>query len=1119
MKKFLSVSCLCIVAVLRTFAQPDIEKITRNKIIYPSPTATSLGKYGEFPVSLYNGLVNIEQGLLNIKSGSLSLDVSLSYHSGGNKPADIPGWVGLGFSLNAGGVITRVARDIPDDLTGGFYASINEIKPLLNNYIPTDPFLEAYVNRYMDINSDKYLFNFCGRSGEFVFDWNQNVKLTKKAPLKVQVNYLYTYGFQSFVITTEDGVMYTFDQLEKSAYIRPDNQETYYTSSWYLSKIKNLSGDSIVLKYVTPTNNHRYKRYPYQKFVIAYWGGIHEISHNINSASINKDFVIYLDEIIFNGGKLSFPKSKRNDPYYTAGASGSIIEEKKLDAVVLSDTGGNVLKRWDFQYIENNTERLKLQSLRLRGADTVTDQLYVFSYNPVKLPVNTAANQDPYATNSVDYWGYYNGAPNTSNRIPLTQVSSTTYYGSADRNPRATEMKAEILSKITYPTGGYTEFDYDPHDYSSMGESFSSPPAFEYHWDEPIGFEFEDGYFQVDPATLTFTLTGPTLVKVSRGVQRTGPNCAWMPTGDFESNSYVYSAGTYNLRTIFNTDELLAPTSSDVHRAYGTVEVRREIPIVSKMAGGLRIKRIRNFDGTKITTRDFEYKLSYINESSGVLSMFPTFHVRAENLWQNMIGLYSSSDPINDMPEGAAVGYSRVVEKLEDSSSIVHEFTTYDEYPDIMTDFSNGFSDYRLSHLISRNHFRGFEKSVSYYNSSGNIVKQINNTISHIEPAALDIPAVDIKPTFNITFLDYNGNLNHNPIAGLLITRYDIPCRYVYNMCTVEETYSTDGSNSIVNSKKIYYDNPDHLQPSRIEVVKSDGSKEITCTTYPDDYPAGTAFIDYMKANNMVAYPVEQVVYKEVGTTRTILSGNITKYRAEGKGLVDQILMLETPDPVPLTSFKFSNRLSGILPPTGATSVFSPDSKYKIQLTFNSYDTKGNPLQYTTEGGVPVSYLWGYNGQFPVAEIKNATAGDIAYTSFESDGKGNWVYNGASSTDMTSPTGRKCYSLSGGAVSKSGLNSAKQYVLTYWAKSTSAGNISGGVASMIDLRNGWSLYSRVLTNDRPCVGDLRHHGCTADHPVLRRPGTSIANRFQGHQPCGSRPGGASDLRRLRPGAV
>ncbi len=56
-----------------------------SKIIPPSPTAASLGKYGDIPVSMYTGTPNIDIPLHTLKCGELSLPISLSYHASGVK--------------------------------------------------------------------------------------------------------------------------------------------------------------------------------------------------------------------------------------------------------------------------------------------------------------------------------------------------------------------------------------------------------------------------------------------------------------------------------------------------------------------------------------------------------------------------------------------------------------------------------------------------------------------------------------------------------------------------------------------------------------------------------------------------------------------------------------------------------------------------------------------------------------------------------------------------------------------------------------------------------------------------------------------------------------------------
>lgn len=46
-------------------------------------------------------------------------------------------------------------------------------------------------------------------------------------------------------------------------------------------------------------------------------------------------------------------------------------------------------------------------------------------------------------------------------------------------------------------------------------------------------------------------------------------------------------------------------------------------------------------------------------------------------------------------------------------------------------------------------------------------------------------------------------------------------------------------------------------------------------------------------------------------------------------------------------------------------------------ITYNLYDTKGNIRQFTTADGMKTVYLWSYNNQYQIAEIKNATFNEV----------------------------------------------------------------------------------------------------------------------------------------------
>src|SRR5690349_14175974 len=84
-------------------------------VSFPSPNAASLGLYGEVPVSLHNGVANISIPMYEIKEGPIKMPVSLTYHASGVRPDVHPGWVGNGWALNCGGMITRVVKGTPDE--------------------------------------------------------------------------------------------------------------------------------------------------------------------------------------------------------------------------------------------------------------------------------------------------------------------------------------------------------------------------------------------------------------------------------------------------------------------------------------------------------------------------------------------------------------------------------------------------------------------------------------------------------------------------------------------------------------------------------------------------------------------------------------------------------------------------------------------------------------------------------------------------------------------------------------------------------------------------------------------------------------------------------------------
>ncbi len=185
------------------FAQP-VNKYIQD-VNMPSPSAGSLGKYGEVPVSYFTGVPNIAIPIHTLREGSLSLPVSVSYHASGVKVAEPASWVGSGWSLNAGGMISRTVLNIRDEEAGKGYLSIGAGL----QYNSSD--ITEALNGTKDSEPDIFSFNFMGYSGKFSFDGVANSwQIVPKQDLKIE----HGINLESFKITTPDGTIYQFGVYE-----------------------------------------------------------------------------------------------------------------------------------------------------------------------------------------------------------------------------------------------------------------------------------------------------------------------------------------------------------------------------------------------------------------------------------------------------------------------------------------------------------------------------------------------------------------------------------------------------------------------------------------------------------------------------------------------------------------------------------------------------------------------------------------------------------------------------------------------------------------------------------------------------------------------------------------
>ncbi len=449
------------------FSQEGLGIWYNNVSIPPSPNAASLGQYGEIPVDKSVGLIDISIPVMTIGTGNLSIPITISYHGGGIKVNESSSLVGLGWALNAGGVITRSVDGRPDDMYRGFLSNCDDIpnkstvaQEVQNPDVRLETFdmLEDVSGCLMDYKPDKFFFNFPGHSGSFVFNNNGNTQLISYDEIKIIPELGIGGVITGFIITDENGIKYYFGNFDDNlcteySEITTDQPNIPgYNSSWYLNKIIDVRTNKMIRFY--------YDSYTYMLPVInshtrTYVQGLNSLytpeggaRTHFNMTSIQNSRCI--SQITFEDNIISFANSSSTE------------EGRKIDTITWVNR--NLERKFVFDYSSFESDRLKLDGMReISGG---LEKEYIFEYNDTDLP---AIN-----SNSQDFGGYYNGVYN-STLIPRVEYGSQT-FGDADRSPNEYYSKACILEKITYPTGGYSEFEYGLNEFGES-ETFSDLDA------------------------------------------------------------------------------------------------------------------------------------------------------------------------------------------------------------------------------------------------------------------------------------------------------------------------------------------------------------------------------------------------------------------------------------------------------------------------------------------------------------------------------------------------------------------------------------------------------------------------------------------------------------------
>ncbi|RPD42748.1 hypothetical protein [Chitinophaga barathri] len=1094
----ISAVILLIVALVHSASAQSIN-YDLMRVIPPSPTAASIAKYGDVPVSYYTGVPNISIPIYNVQNRDISVPITLSYHSGGIRVDEEASWVGLGWNLSAGGAITRTVRGGDDLGVGGYPDSYipTSLTPGTDEYVlPMDPaewtrdisFVEEVLTGQADSEPDAFVLTFNGRSVKFFLNKRTNpsqpLKCTfiSQADLQFEASYSSVAQTYKWTVTDETGTKYYFGTQEKSVSRTAGDRDEFLADqhvldgipeevvlSWYLDSIVSVTGARVQFNYENASLVGRGTRRIFSRS---------QTKSQLVETTMDNPFCIltpnifdyfttstetqdvYLKEIIFPNGKVEFVLSNRTDIEPVPGAA-PLTYAKKLDEIVVT-ADSKVIKRQSLTYsyfggTDYKTKRLKLLAVT-ETTGTVPRPPHEFSYNSLALPAKDSKR--------IDHWGYFNNAPNETvndNRygdvslngtlIPATSVrlqnGTMRDYLGANREPNPSYNQACILTEIKYPTGGTTHFEYETNEYYGNISKIvtSTGEAFREKWGP------ESGQQSPIPDTITVTFPQPASIQLTKTLTCRGTlENPCIPEGETWEYDFV------NITSVGVTppfSQWLGHTLASDAQWSGISETVD----VSLPAGTYKFTVLAegNLAAKLLISWSYRDTIHLDTDLGGGLRI------------KSMLA-YDGISHNNDRQK--RFEYKTLINGVNKSSGALMVTPIYEFKEDAE----------RQCETTPFNPVRGtyFTRTTSPFVPFSN--SAMGNSVGY---SAVD----EIVPGLGKTTYEYHNTPDGLPIPFLpnVPTRPSLGNGLERKQTVFKE--EVNGSYTRVNeTEKLYV--PDNNRNYFAFGMKVPPSAIWHVIIFGQHYNAYTfRGVSFYRLESQFWHQVDEKVttYSQTAGDVPLVETSYLKYDHPVRLQITGRDIIDSRGQTVSTTFKYpydfpsdpvcvqmvaKNHISALIEQVqtvGAThrqtlkavyvtssgiqlpgyvQVKTGNGSMETRLRYHAYSDKGQLLSQSKESDVPMSYKWGYSDQYPVAEVSNAQPNEFYYESFEEGGNTGTLQAGAK-------TGRRIKEGSF-TVSFTPPNT-KEYLLSYWYK-TSAGGA-------------WLYKERTYTGTQQVIND------------------------------------------------
>ncbi len=888
-----------------------------------APDAAHLGTYGSVPVSLFTGVPEINIPIHEIKTGAYGMPVSISYHLASVRPHQQPGSLGVGWTLRAGGQITRTVRCEPDEKMNsnggarGFYGHATEMAGITDTQFAAHTggaFLDDFG--HYELAADEFAFDFCGYTGNFYLNAQGGWTVVSDDDIKVEFNPSEGEGFiglqqirtrintnnwtgnirnnrffNKFTLVTPDGCRYEFGGIQATEFSIPyynRNNSDLIPTTWKLTKITTPSNRIITLTYDTDC-----------------------LMCDIR----------YVPQYVNLYGAYTYI----TDPYNTGrkGYTGFLLFPVLLKT------------------IETDSEKVTLdyESVSDYG-DLFGESLYWSQRGQIRGPVYFIEQEDP--VNQFFVFMGVGSLPGESDAVIRERISSTLKYKYLYRmafesklgdKPWSVFFKIRRFGKYKLermefregiPAKTYTPQTHLPAIPENTSADNMPCYSFDYGAQMPVncvmaktdswGYYTGESYPLSGTPAPTFGVVMPNLTYTKA---ETLTRIMW-PTG-------AVTQFTYELNDC----------SATVGADHATVV---PVPGISHV-GGLRVKEINESDryGNRSVCRKYHYSDTIGGQnSSGISAGTPpyelTYTAGGAYLELKSATGYRMHTTSHNTPD---VGYSSVIEETLDGSGTSHGFTRYRfsnygtdihgvAHPDTAAYYQTPVGSSAAFPFTSRSHERGRLQSVERFDSLGR--KLYEQRITYSPTAHADM----VTAYQEAVIFPTDPNPSAAGAGWLTKTR---TCSYLPTLVT-ESTYTPGIATPFTISKSVAYNS------SRLVSSESSPMSDGTTHTVTYAYPADVAGCQWMVQRHLLNPPVT-VTEQDGGLTRTVTNTYATT--ATGIPYLQDV----------------------------ATSYGGQYVRHCY--TVHATDAYGNPQELTRDGLRTVLF-WGKKGQRIMARVDNVTA-------------------------------------------------------------------------------------------------------------------------------------------------